>query len=148
PSWPVESILSRGFALVTAYYGDIEPDRVDGRNDGVRGTFAIDGSVHAPGTVQPVPRERGAISAWAWGVSRALDYLATDPDIDASRVAVTGHSRLGKAAVWAGAHDERFAIVFSVQSGEGGASITRRLFGETIARINDKFPHWFCDRYK
>jgi hypothetical protein len=147
-SWQVESILSRGFALATAYYGDIEPDRLDGRNEGVRGTFAIDSTVHAPGTVHPVPGEWGAIGAWAWGLSRALDYLATDAEIDARHVAVMGHSRLGKAALWAGAHDERFGIVISVQSGEGGASITRRLFGETIARINEHFPYWFCDRYK
>jgi hypothetical protein len=152
-SWPVESILGRGFALVTAFYGDIEPDRVDGRKDGVRGTFAIDGKVLTPGAtdvqgVPQVPGEWGAIAAWAWGLSRALDYLATDPDIDATRVAVMGHSRLGKAAVWAGAHDERFALVISAQSGEGGVAITRRQFGETIARINDRFPHWFCDHYK
>jgi hypothetical protein len=147
-SWPVESILSHGFALVTAFYGDIEPDRVDGRKDGVRGTFTIDGKVLTPGTAPLVPGEWGAIAAWGWGLSRALDYLATDPDIDATRVAVMGHSRLGKAAVWAGARDERFAAVISAQSGEGGVAITRRQFGETIARINDRFPHWFCDRYK
>lgn len=147
-SWPVELILSRGFALVTAYYGDIEADRADARNDGVRGTFAIDGTVVTPGNAPPVPGEWGAIGAWAWGLSRALDYLATDPDIDAARVAVMGHSRLGKTAVWAGARDERFALVISTQSGEGGVAITRRQFGETIARINDRFPHWFCDGYK
>jgi hypothetical protein len=147
-SWPVELILSRGFALATAYYFDIEPDRVDARKEGVRGTFAIDGTVLAPGTAPEVPGEWGAIAAWGWGLSRALDYLGTDADIDAAHVAVLGHSRLGKAATWAGARDERFGIVISAQSGEGGVAITRRLFGETIARINDRFPHWFCDRYK
>jgi hypothetical protein len=147
-SWPVELILSRGFALATAFYGDIEPDRAGARNEGIRGTFAINGKVGAPGTIAAAPGEWGAIGAWAWGLSRALDYLATDADIDGKRVAVMGHSRLGKAAIWAGAHDERFAVAYSVQSGEGGVDITRRLFGETIARINDRFPYWFCDRYK
>jgi hypothetical protein len=147
-SWPVEAILAKGYALATAYYGDIEPDRVDGRKDGVRGTFTIDGKVLEPGTAPVAPGEWGAVAAWGWGLSRALDYLATDKDIDATHVAVMGHSRLGKAALWAGARDERFAIVYSVQSGEGGADITRRQFGETIARINDRFPHWFTEKYK
>jgi len=147
-SWPVDLILSRGFALATAYYFDIEPDRDGARNEGVRGTFGVDGKVFASANAPVVPGEWGAIGAWAWGLSRALDYLATDADIDAKKVAVMGHSRLGKAAVWAGAHDDRFAIVISAQSGEGGVAITRRQFGETIARINEHFPHWFCDRYK
>jgi hypothetical protein len=136
--WPVETLLSRGFALVTAYYGDLEPDHPEGWTDGIRAQFA-------PPSQEP--DSWGAIGAWAWGLSRALDYLETDDDIDASRVALIGHSRLGKAALWAGAQDERFGVVIANESGEGGAAITRRRFGETIARITTAFPHWFCPRF-
>ena len=136
--WQVEKVVGRGYAVVTAYYGDIFPDRADGRRDSVTALF--------PG--EPGASDWNAVGAWAWGLSRIADYLIGAGDIDARGIAVHGHSRLGKAALWAGAQDERFALVISNDSGEGGAALARRGFGETTKRINTVFPHWFSGAFK
>jgi hypothetical protein len=137
--WPVEDFLKRGYAFATMYRGDVDPDVADGSVPGVRSAY-------------PELANRGdnfsAIAAWAWALSRSLDYLETNHHIDAHRAAVFGWSRLGKAAVWAGATDRRFAAVLSNESGAGGAKLFRRGVGEDVHRLNTLFPHWYCKNFR
>ena len=139
--WPVEQMLARGYGMATACCGDLFPDQPDGR-----AASALE-SLGRPVSGDLPADEPGAIAAWAWGLSRILDWLMMQPEVDPTRVIVVGHSRLGKAALWAGACDERFAMVVSNNSGCGGAALERRNFGETIADITAKFPHWFCPAF-
>jgi hypothetical protein len=145
-SWPVPLIVSSGYAVATVYDGDIAPDHANNEKEGVFAIFAKPGSA---GTDDArAPDEWGTIAAWAWGLSRIADYLETDAAIDKFRMIVIGHSRLGKAALWAGAQDTRFAAVVSNDSGEGGAAIARRKFGERTANLNTVFPHWYARNYR
>jgi len=139
--WPVESMLSRGYGMATAYCGDVFPDRADGRPASALKSLGrpVEGALAAD--------EPGAIATWAWQLSRILDWLITLPEVDPAKVIVVGHSRLGKTALWAGACDERFAMVVSNNSGCGGAALSRRNFGETVAVITARFPHWFCPAF-
>ena len=137
--WPVEEMLDRGYALATFYRGDVDPDTKDGFDKSLKAFY-------------PELQNRGdnfsTIGEWAWALSRALDYLATDRAIDARRVAAFGWSRLGKAALWAGATDERFAAAISNESGAGGAKLFHRGMGENITRLNTVFPHWYDQNFR
>lgn len=141
--WPVKLLHDRGYATATAYCGDVFPDHADGRKASVLPSLG-----YAVGDERMVSGdEPGAISTWAWQLSRILDWLVTLPEIDPTRVIVVGHSRLGKTALWAGAGDERFAMVVSNESGCGGAALERRNYGETVKRITTSFPHWFAPTF-
>lgn len=142
-SWPIKAAIERGYGVATFYYGDIEPDHIEGWRDGIRG-YAL----KLAGRTERGPRDWGALGAWAWGLSRTMDYLATIPDVNAQQVIVLGHSRLGKTALWAGAQDERFAIAISNNSGEGGAALARRNFGENIACSIDHASWRYCDQFR
>ncbi len=135
-------ILSRGWGYASVVYQDIQPDKINTFDQGVIGATL------GPGQKQPGPDEWGAISAWAWGVSRILDYFATDKSVDAQRVALFGHSRLGKTALWASALDDRIAAVYASCSGEMGAALARRDWGETVDDMAQNFPYWFATNFQ
>jgi len=132
-----EKFTSNGIGIATVYYGDIEPDYKLGYQHGIRGYYL------KPGQKYPADNEWGAISAWAWGLSRAMDYFETDKQVDAKRIALQGTSRLGKTVLWAAAHDTRFKMVIPSCSGEGGAAISRRNYGETIKHLSDTSRYFY-----
>lgn len=140
--WPYEMIIDRGYAVATMCYHDIYPDHKDLADHSILSLF--------PGyeSNRRSPDQWQAIGAWAWGSSRIIDYLEKEERIDANKIAIMGHSRQGKAALWAGAQDERFKIVISNNSGCGGAALSRRKYGETLNIINTSFPHWFCENFR
>lgn len=138
--WQLPLILSRGYGLATVYAGDLEPDFATGIGYGIRPLFLGEKRL-------PSADDWGAIGAWAWGMSRIADYLATDPAVDRGKLIAIGHSRFGKTALWAAAQDPRFAVVISNESGQGGATLSHRQVDESIAHLNIAFPYWFCANY-
>jgi hypothetical protein len=138
--WALEQSIDRGYAVATFYSGDIDPDRPDVR-EGIQSHLRKKGE-------KPGPHEWGTIAAWAWGIQRAVDYLTTVEELDRERIAVVGHSRLGKTALLASAFDERIALAIPLQAGCGGTAPSRGKVGESVKRINDSFPHWFNGAFK
>ena len=139
----VEPFLDAGIGVATFYYGDLDPDYPEGFSNGIRARYA------KPGQTERTADAWGTIAAWAWGMSRVEDYFETDKQIDAKRVAIHGVSRLGKTVMWAGAHDQRFAAVIASCSGEGGAALSHRDYGETVAHLTalSRFPYQFALNY-
>ncbi len=138
--WQIEYATSRGYGVATICYCDIDPDFHDSWKNGVHALYP-EIEVARSGSTW------GSIAAWAWGMSLGMDYLEKDAAVDAKRVLCQGHSRLGKTALWAGATDQRFALIISNDSGAGGAALNKRIFGETVGRLNSSFPHWFCGNF-
>jgi hypothetical protein len=137
--WPVEMILKGGYGVATIYAGDIAPDFKEGYKTGIQTLFP---------ELMNRPDNLSTMGAWAWGLSRAMDYLETDSDINSKKVIALGTSRMGKAALWAGAIDDRFAMVISNESGAGGAKLYHHIYQEDIAQICRVFPHWFSANFK
>jgi len=143
PKINIEQFVEAGFGFATVYYGDIEPDFKDGIEYGIRSLYLENGQSKLK------PDEWGTISAWAWGLSRAMDYFEKDTAIDATRVAIHGVSRLGKTVLWTGAKDTRFKMVIASCSGEGGAALARRDYGENIKHLSDtsRYSYQFAANY-
>ena len=139
--WPYSGAVNRGYAVATIFKGDFYPDHQDAYGQSVLPMLYAESTIPDSARMQ-------AIGAWAWGISQAMDYFETVPELDARKVMVLGHSRLGKTALWAAANDTRIAIAVSNNSGCTGAALSRNKQGENITKINTRFPYWFADNYK
>ena len=139
--WCARLIVDHGYALITCNSADIDEDRIN-YTDGAQAFF------YKNSQNKPKTGEWATIGAWAWGLSRILDYIETNPVFNSKKVIAFGHSRLGKTALWSAAQDTRFAAVISNNSGCGGAAVFRNKKGEQIADINRVFPYWFNDKFK
>lgn len=134
---PVEQLVKEGYAVVTVYYGDVDPDYNDGFKNGAHALYP-----------ELEAGSWGSIGAWAWGFSRVVDYVETEEVFDSDRVVIFGFSRLGKSALWAAANDQRFGTVIVDSPGEGGAALSKRNYGENIFLMTLRFPHWFVSAYR
>ncbi|MDD3788244.1 MAG: acetylxylan esterase [Petrimonas sp.] len=138
--WPVEQVIDAGYALAGFDVKDVAPDDKERFADELLQKLYPDQLAMNNGM--------RALGAWGWGASRIIDYFETDPAVDAGKVVVVGHSRGGKAALWCGAQDQRVAVAISNESGNSGAKISRRNFGESVEAITKNFPYWFCKNYQ
>ncbi len=138
--WNLEQSIDRGYAVATFYNGDVDPDRADVRA-GIQPHLR-------PKDAQGSPHDWATIATWAWAIGRVVDYLVTDGDLDAGRIIVVGHSRLGKTALLAGAFDQRIAVIMPHQAGCGGTAPSRGTVGEQVRQITKNFPHWFNATFK
>lgn len=141
-SWPLEQIIDAGYGVATFYCGDVAPDYDNSFNLGVF-KYGRNGQYKYPAEC-----EWGNIAAWAWGLSRSLDYLETDKRVNSEKIALVGTGNFGKTVLWAAAKDERFPMVISNDSGCCGAALSRRKVGETVKALNMRFPYLFCENFK
>ncbi|MDR1161828.1 MAG: acetylxylan esterase [Tannerellaceae bacterium] len=141
PDASIDAVIERGYGAATLSYQDIYPDKPGMEEQSVVSLFA------SYTATKQSPDRWQALGVWAWGLSRIADYLETQERVDANKLIVMGHSRLGKATLWAGAQDKRFSLVISNNSGCGGAALSKRAYGETVGKITNAFPHWFCPSF-